>query len=114
MTDDLTDRIAAVLRREYDQQSRGRDTDWPKVATAVVDELIDLAGDWSAARRHRPHRASAMLEKEEHTMDDEPFFHMGDALRRMYLESVYDTVEEFLTSLECPDFPEPMQFPRYW
>ena len=40
----------------------------------------------------------------------EPFFSVGDALRRMYLESAYDTVEEFLASLECPDFPGPMQF----
>lgn len=43
----------------------------------------------------------------------EPFFSMGDGLRRMYLESAYDTPEEFLASLECPDYPEPMQFPRY-
>lgn len=46
--------------------------------------------------------------------DPEPFFGMGDGLRRMYLESAYDTVEEFLMSLECPDYPEPTQFPRYY
>ena len=43
----------------------------------------------------------------------ETFFSMGDGLRRMYLESAYDTVEEFLASLEVPDYPEPPQFPRY-
>lgn len=36
----------------------------------------------------------------------EPFFSVGDGLRRMYLESEYDTVEDFLTSLECPDYSE--------
>ena len=36
---------------------------------------------------------------------DEPFFSIGDGLRRMYLESPYDTVEEFLASLEVPDAP---------
>lgn len=33
----------------------------------------------------------------------EPVYSMGDGLRRMYLESDYDTVEEFLESLKCPD-----------
>ena len=46
-------------------------------------------------------------------MSEEAFFNIGDGLRQMYFESVYDTPEEFLESLECPDFPEPMQFPRY-
>jgi hypothetical protein len=45
--------------------------------------------------------------------DVEPFFSIGDGLRRMYLESAYDTPEEFLASLEVPDYPEPMQFPKY-
>jgi hypothetical protein len=35
-----------------------------------------------------------------------------DALRDMFLDSVYDTMEEFLVSLECPDYPEPPQFPK--
>lgn len=46
-------------------------------------------------------------------MSEEPFYRMGDGLRRMFLESAYDTVEEFLASLEVPDHPEPDQFPRY-
>jgi len=43
----------------------------------------------------------------------EPFFSIGEGLRRMYLESPYDTPEEFLASLEVPDSPESLQFPRY-
>lgn len=37
----------------------------------------------------------------------ETFYSMGDRLRRMYLESAYNTPEEFLASLEVPDHPEP-------
>jgi hypothetical protein len=49
-------------------------------------------------------------------IDDDPelFFRIGDGLRRMYLESCYDTVEEFMAALECPDYPEPFQLPRYF
>jgi hypothetical protein len=39
--------------------------------------------------------------------------YMDDALRDMFLDSAYDTMEEFLASLEVPDCPEPPQFPRY-
>ena len=45
-------------------------------------------------------------------MMEESFFSIGAGLRRLYLESEYDTVEEFLVSLECPDYPDPFQFPR--
>ena len=38
-------------------------------------------------------------------MSGEPFHRIGDGLRRMYYESEYATVEEFLVSLECPNDP---------
>lgn len=35
----------------------------------------------------------------------EPIYPIGAGLRRMYLDSDYETPEEFLASLECPDDP---------
>lgn len=70
---------------------------------------------WQRCPRCDPQGRAVLREPGEDVSDHtELFYSMGDGLRCMYLESEYDTPEEFLASLECPDYPEPMQFPRYW
>lgn len=50
------------------------------------------------------------------TLPQVSFFSLNADLRQAFLECEYDTVEEFLVSIECPSdasFVEPQQIPRY-